>query len=146
VFQRFKAYLRNFSTTLLTEGLSPASAAAAIFWGIFIGILPIYGLQTLAAIGVAYLLRLNKPLTLAATFINNPLLLPPTVVAAIELGGFLRTGSFRSLHMSAFSGALMKEQLVSWVLGSLVLGVALGAAAALFTAAVVYKLAPTRRS
>ena len=38
--------------------------------------MPIYGLQTLVAIGLAVLLRLNKPLTLASTFINNPLSSP----------------------------------------------------------------------
>jgi uncharacterized protein (DUF2062 family) len=97
-----KAPLRKFATTLLTERLDPAPAAAAVFWGVFIGIVPIYGLQTLAALGMAFLLRLNKPLTLASTFINNPLFLAPTVLASVELGGFLRTGSFQPWHLTAF--------------------------------------------
>jgi uncharacterized protein (DUF2062 family) len=88
-----KAPIRKFATTLLTERLDPAPAAAAVFWGVFIGIVPIYGLQTLAALGVAILLRLNKPLILASTFINNPLLQPLLVISSVELGGFLRHGS-----------------------------------------------------
>jgi uncharacterized protein (DUF2062 family)/trans-aconitate methyltransferase len=147
VLQGLKASIRNTATTLLTERLDPASAAAAVFWGIFIGIVPIYGLQTLAAIGLALLLRLNKPLTLAATFINNPLLLPPTVAASIELGGFLRHGSFQPWrHLIAFSSAQLKEELFSWLLGSLVLGLLAGGAAALVTMAVVYWLAPAQRN
>jgi uncharacterized protein (DUF2062 family) len=147
VIQGLNAHIRKFMATLLTEGLDPASAAAAMFWGIFIGIVPIYGLQTLAGVGVALLLRLNKPLTLAATFINNPLLLAPTVVSSIELGNFLRHGSFEPWRMLiAVSGAQLKEQLFSWVLGSVVLGLLAGGAAALVTAALVYWIAPSQRS
>jgi uncharacterized protein (DUF2062 family)/2-polyprenyl-3-methyl-5-hydroxy-6-metoxy-1,4-benzoquinol methylase len=145
VFRRLKAPIRKFATTLLTERLEPAPAAAAVFWGIFIGIVPIYGLQTLAALGVAFLLRLNKPLTLASTFINNPLLQPLIVISSVELGGFLRHGSFVAWHLAAFSGAQLKEQLFSWVLGSLVLGVLVGGVLAIVTAAVVYWTAPSQR-
>jgi len=145
VLQGLKAHIRKFAATLLTERLDPASAASAVFWGVFIGIVPIYGFQILAAVGVALLLRLNKPLTLASTFVNNPLLLPPTVAASVELGSFLRHGSFRPWHLMALSGAQLKEQLVSWVLGSLLLGLLAGGAAAIVTAALVYWTAPSQR-
>jgi uncharacterized protein (DUF2062 family) len=145
VLQGLKASIQKAATTLLTERLDPASAAAAVFWGVFIGIVPIYGLQTLAAIGVALLLRLNKPLTLAATFVNNPLLLPPTVAASVELGSFVCHGSFRPWHLTALSGGQLKEQLFSWVVGSLLLGLLAGGAAAIVTAAVVYWTAPSQR-
>ena len=146
MLQGLNAHIRKLAATLLTERLDPASAGAAVFWGIFIGIVPIYGLQTLAAVGLAVLFRLNKPLTLAATFINNPLLLPPIVAASVELGGFLRHGSFLPWHLAALSDAQLKDQLVSWVLGSLVLGLVVGGAAAILTAAVVYWTAPSQRS
>lgn len=145
MLQGLKASIQKAATTLLTERLDPASAAAAVFWGVFIGIVPIYGLQTLAAIGVALLLRLNKPLTLAATFVNNPLLLPPTVAASVELGSFVCHGSFRPWHLTALSGGQLKEQLFSWVVGSLLLGLLAGGAAAIVTAAVVYWTAPSQR-
>jgi uncharacterized protein (DUF2062 family) len=145
VLQGLKASIQKAATTLLTERLDPASAAAAVFWGVFIGIVPIYGLQTLAAIGVALLLRLNKPLTLAATFVNNPLLLPPTVAASVELGSFVCHGSFRPWHLTALSGGQLREQLFSWVVGSLLLGLLAGGAAAIVTAAVVYWTAPSQR-
>ena len=145
MLQGLKASIQKAATTLLTERLDPASAAAAVFWGVFIGIVPIYGLQTLAAIGVALLLRLNKPLTLAATFVNNPLLLPPTVAASVELGSFVCHGSFRPWHLTALSGGQLREQLFSWVVGSLLLGLLAGGAAAIVTAAVVYWTAPSQR-
>jgi hypothetical protein len=41
-------------------------AAAAVWLGIALGIIPIYGLQAVVALALATLLGLNRPLTLAA--------------------------------------------------------------------------------
>src|SRR6266849_10909648 len=43
VIRRFKFPARKFVTLLLTEGRDTRRAAAAVFLGIFIGIVPIYG-------------------------------------------------------------------------------------------------------
>jgi len=83
VIRALKTRARALLTTLLHEGLTPGSAAAAVFLGIFIGIVPIYGFQTLAAVSVALFFKLNKPLTVAGTFINNPLLQPVIVVSSL---------------------------------------------------------------
>ncbi|MGH9515659.1 MAG: DUF2062 domain-containing protein [Terriglobales bacterium] len=126
---------------LLEERLDPSHAAAAVFVGIFVGIVPIYGFQTLAAIGLALLFRLNKPLTVAATFINNPLLLPVTIFSSVELGCLLRTGSFQPLSLSELAvmrGHINKEQLVTWVTGSVAMGVLVGALSAAVTAIVAH--------
>jgi uncharacterized protein (DUF2062 family)/SAM-dependent methyltransferase len=142
VIRALKTRARALLTTLLHEGLTPGSAAAAVFLGIFIGIVPIYGFQTLAAVGVALFFKLNKPLTVAGTFINNPLLQPVIVVSSVELGYFLRSGSFRPFHLSALTGAHMKEELLAWAMGSVVLGVLVGGAGAAITALVVRLWAP----
>jgi uncharacterized protein (DUF2062 family)/trans-aconitate methyltransferase len=141
VIRKFNSDARKFVGLLLKERLDPSHAAAAVFVGIFIGIVPIYGFQTLAAIGLALLLRLNKPLTIAATFINNPLFLPPTIFASVELGCLLRLGSFQPLGLSelaAMRGHINKEQLVTWVIGSVALAMLVGAVGAAITAIVVH--------
>jgi uncharacterized protein (DUF2062 family)/SAM-dependent methyltransferase len=137
VIQALKTRVWALVATLFHEGLTPGSAAAAVFLGIFIGIVPIYGFQTLAAVGVALFFKLNKPLTVAGTFINNPLLQPAIVVSSVELGYFLRGGSFRPFHLSALTGAHMREELLAWAMGSVVLGVLAGGVGAAITAAVV---------
>ncbi len=137
VIRRFQTRLREFVTTLLKEDLTPGRAAAAVFLGLFIGIVPIYGFQTLAAVGLALFFRLNKPLTVAGTFINNPLLQAPIVVGSVEIGYFLRGGAFRPFHLSALTGPHMKEELLAWVMGSVVLGALVGGAGAAITAVVV---------
>src|SRR5580658_679600 len=141
VIRRFEARARKFVTPLLKEGLDPGRAAAAVFLGIFIGIVPIYGLQTLAAVGVALLFRLNKPLTVAGTFINNPLLQPLIVFSSVELGCLLRVGSFQPLNLSALAAArthINKEQLFIWVIGSVSLGILVGGVGGAITAVVVH--------
>jgi uncharacterized protein (DUF2062 family) len=139
VIRRFKAHARNFITPLLKESLDPCRAAAAVFLGIFIGIIPIYGLQTLAAVGVALLFRLNKPLTIAGTFVNNPMLQPLIIVSSVELGCLLRVGSFQPLSaLAAARTHLSKEQFFIWVIGSVALGILAGGVGAAITAVAVH--------
>jgi uncharacterized protein (DUF2062 family)/trans-aconitate methyltransferase len=139
---RFQTRARQFLAALLKEGLEPGRAAAAVFVGIFIGIVPIYGFQTLAAVGAALFFKLNKPLTVAGTFINNPLLQPAIIVSSVEIGYFLRDGSFRAFHLSALTGAHMKEEMLAFVIGSVVLGVLVGGLGAATTAVVIKLKAP----
>jgi uncharacterized protein (DUF2062 family) len=141
VLRRLESYVRKFLAPLLKERLDPGRAAAAVFFGIFIGILPIYGLQTLAAVGVALLFRLNKPLTVAGTFISNPLLLPFIIFSSVELGCLLRRGSFQRLDLTTLAatrGHINKEEFFIWVIGSVALGILVGGVGASVTAAVVH--------
>jgi uncharacterized protein (DUF2062 family)/SAM-dependent methyltransferase len=142
VIRGFQTRLRQVATTLLKENLDPGRAAAAVFLGIFIGIVPIYGFQTLAAVGVAVFFKLNKPLTVASTFINNPLLQPVIIVSSVELGYLLRDGSFRPFHLSALAGPHLKEELLAWVMGSFALGVLAGGVGAAITALAIQLNAP----
>jgi uncharacterized protein (DUF2062 family) len=141
VIRRLKGEARKFVTLLLKESLEPGRAAAAVFLGIFIGIVPIYGFHAFAAVGVALLFKLNKPLTLACTFISNPLFQPVLVFCSVELGCLLRRGSFQSLSLSeliAMRTHINKEQFFIWVIGSVALGVLLGGVGAAVTALVVH--------
>ncbi|HEY0308334.1 MAG TPA: DUF2062 domain-containing protein [Acidobacteriaceae bacterium] len=135
--RKLLAHVRRLMATLLTEQLTLGRIAAAVFVGIFCGIVPIYGLQMLAALGLAVVFRLNKPLTLACTFVNNPLLQPLLVVLSVELGYLARTGSFHAWHISALTGPHLREELTSWVMGSVILGVLVGTAGAAIAAALV---------
>jgi uncharacterized protein (DUF2062 family)/2-polyprenyl-3-methyl-5-hydroxy-6-metoxy-1,4-benzoquinol methylase len=151
--QTIKTRIREFTATLLTEGLSPSRAAAAVFLGLFIGIVPIYGFQLLTAIALALVFKLNKPLTIASTFISNPFLQPLLIISSIDIGFFLRRGYFQQFKLPvithghiALTGAQMKDELISCFLGSLVLGVVIGGIGALITFVVVRRNAPASRS
>jgi uncharacterized protein (DUF2062 family) len=137
-----KSHIERLTAALFRERLDPARAAAAVFLGIFIGIVPIYGFQLLTAIGLALLFKLNKPLTVAATFINNPFLQPLIVIASVDIGYFLRHGHFHPFKLSALTGSHLKDELLSWFLGSLVLGIIVGGVGAIVTAIIVHLRSP----
>lgn len=121
--------LRQFTATLFQERLDPRHAAAAVFLGLFIANIPIYGFQTLAILGLAALFRLNKPLAVGASFVNNPLLQPFLVVAALGVGHFVLTGKLLRLSL-AHSISDLKSQLAAWAVGGVIVGILLGAAGA----------------
>jgi uncharacterized protein (DUF2062 family)/trans-aconitate methyltransferase len=134
IFLCLKSILRN----LLAEHLDPPHVFAAVFVGVFIGVVPIYGLQSLTAIGIAVLFRLNKPLTYAGTFINNPFFQPLLILGSIELGHYARQGAFlqmASFHMRDIS---LGNQFMDWAIGSLLLGSILATVCASIAAFFVY--------
>jgi uncharacterized protein (DUF2062 family)/trans-aconitate methyltransferase len=135
---RIRETTADLFVDLFKERLDPGRAAAAVFLGIFIGVVPIYGFQTLAAVGLALLFKLNKPLVVAATFINNPLLQPAIVISSLEIGYFLRFGRFHRFVFSGLTVAHMREDLLSWFLGSLVVGLVAGSLGALIAAVAVH--------
>jgi uncharacterized protein (DUF2062 family) len=116
---------------LMTEQLEPGRAAAAVWLGIAFGIIPIYGLQSVVALALATVLRLNRPLTFAATFINNPLLQPLLVIGSLQLGSLATRGSFVSLSPAELLAAPASESILALLLGSVILSLAVGGPAAL---------------
>ena len=116
---------------LLTEQLEPGPAAAAVWLGIALGIIPIYGLQSVVALSLATLLGLNRPLTFAATFINNPLLQPVLVVGSLQLGHLATRGSWISLSPAALRASPIGDHVLALLVGSLILSAIVGGAAAL---------------
>ena len=118
---------------LMTEQLEPGRAAAAVFLGITIGIVPLYGLQTILAYALATLLGLNRPLTLAWTFINNPLLQPFLLVGSLQLGHLATRGSMMSLSPASLISYPLGDHVLSLFVGSMMLSIAVGGVASALT-------------
>jgi uncharacterized protein (DUF2062 family) len=139
--------VRDLLRRLLTERLEPGPAAAAVWLGIALGIIPIYGLQAVTALALATVFRLNRPLTFAATFINNPLLQPLLVIGSLQLGHLAIHGSFVSLAPSELL-ASWGQHLLALFLGSFILSVLVGfpAAAAVFLFLVMRGASPGERA
>jgi len=137
--------LREVFWRLMHEGLAPGPAAAAVALGVTFGIIPIYGFQAVTAVALATVLGLNRPLTLAATFINNPLLQPFLVVGSIEIGSLVLRGSMVPLSAASFTPAELARLILPWFVGSVVMSAILGAAAAAVTFGVVARFSPTYR-
>jgi uncharacterized protein (DUF2062 family) len=122
--------LRRLVGQLLHERLDPGRGAAAVFLGVTLGIVPIYGLQSLVALALASLFRLNRPLTFAATFINNPLLQPFLVIGSLQLGHLATRGSLVSVSPAALAASGLGVHLLPLFVGSVLLSAAVGGTAA----------------
>lgn len=61
----------------------------AVMLGIFMGIAPIWGFQLVVAIGLAYLLRLNRAIVILAANISIPPMIPVIISGSYLFGAFL---------------------------------------------------------
>ncbi len=113
----------RFFRLLMREHTSPLLVAVAVWLGVFLGALPLIACHTVVIIYVAHKLHLNKIIAVAA----SQLCMPPLVPAlCIEVGYFLRYGTFLT---ELSSQTLVKElhlRLWEYLLGSLLVGPLLG--------------------
>jgi uncharacterized protein (DUF2062 family) len=129
----FAGRMRRWVYQLRTEGGSPARDAAAIGLGVFIGCSPFYGLHLAICWLAGKLLRLNRLKMYLAANISNPLMAPFLVLTELQTGAWIRRGSFHRLTLDTL------RETGPWVfgadilIGSLIVGGALGGIAALAT-------------
>lgn len=124
---------------LCRSHVSPVLLAAAVWLGLFMGALPLIACHTVAIIYVSHRLHLNKVAAVAASQFCAPPLVP---ALCIEVGYFLRTGTFL-LDLSWERWLLeIHERIWEWLLGSLIVGPVLG----LIGGTIVYLLALQFRS
>ena len=95
----------------------------------------------LVAAAVAHLLGLNKAITLVASNISIPPMMPFILYGALALGHWLFTGQRLDLSLDQMTKAKALEYLWQWAVGSL----ALGAIVAVVGTAVTYAIARLAR-
>ncbi|NOX85006.1 MAG: DUF2062 domain-containing protein [Chlorobi bacterium] len=74
---------------ILAHNESPFKVSAALGFGVFMGIVPIWGFQMLAAAFLAHFMRLNKIIVLAASNISIPPMIPFIVYFSYKAGGLV---------------------------------------------------------
>jgi uncharacterized protein (DUF2062 family) len=109
---------------LLTEDASPSRLAAAVGVGVFLGTLPLVGVQMLSIMAVAGFLRLNRVAAIGAGQLCSPPLVP---ALCIEAGYFMRNGEFLTELSLRTLGYEALDRILEWVLGSLVVAPVLAA-------------------
>jgi uncharacterized protein (DUF2062 family) len=128
---------------LRTEGDTPARKAVSVALGVALGCLPVWGLHLLLCVSLARLLRVGRVRTYLAAHINNPLTFPFLLYVELGIGQWLRAGSWPVLSRSEIR-ALGAGALGDIMIGSVVLGLALGVLAAVvaYSISYVYRLSP----
>lgn len=132
----------------------PQRIALALAVGVFISCTPLLGLQTLLAIVVATVFRLNRAATVTGVWINLPWFTPVVYGAALTVGGWILPdpGGVRDAWLAYFMSRpfglrwrdfmiLLEELSTALLVGTTVVGLA----AAMVTYVVAFGLISARR-
>src|SRR6185436_7483620 len=129
--------LRGMFGRLRTEGAGAVRETAAVALGVFVGCLPLYGLHLLICWGLGLALGLNRLKMYLAANISNPLFAPWLIFAEVQIGAWLRRGSFHPLSRQYIASTSIWVFGMDVVVGSLFVGGVLAVVAATGTYALV---------
>jgi glycosyltransferase involved in cell wall biosynthesis len=127
-----KAQRKNFWSDLHKElffspGESDLTKAISVGFGVFMGIVPIWGFQLMVAIALAFILKLNKPLVIIAANISIPPMIP-LILFLSHLTGAIWMGDHASVV--AFDQTLtldvLKNNFFQYVVGAITLSIGSG--------------------
>ena len=94
-------------------------------FGVFMGIIPIWGYQLVTAIALAYLLKLNKLIVIVAANISIPPLIPIILYISL-LTGSIVLGTGTHLHISyPITFDYIKTNLFQYIVGSIIFAIIL---------------------
>jgi uncharacterized protein (DUF2062 family) len=130
--------IRAYLHQLLWEADEPISKKAyAVALGVFMGIVPIWGFQMIAALGLAFLFRLNKALVIIASNISIPPLIPFILFLSHVTGKpFMGSKGISLAFDQPITFELVEKSFLQYVIGAF----ALAAAAGLFFGLLTFAL------
>jgi uncharacterized protein (DUF2062 family) len=97
------------------------------------GIAPVWGWQMAIALALAMLLRLNKAITLVASNISIPPMIPFILAASYLTGGLVLHNRLDLGFDTGITFEFVKNNLLQYVVGALVFGAFMGIFAGLAT-------------
>jgi len=101
--------------------------ALSLTLGLFLAFSPAWGFQTVLAISLALLFKLNKVLTLITVNISSiPPLIPLIIIAGYQTGALLLHGEFQKDMPDLMNLKALGENYLQFALGSLVAASVLG--------------------
>lgn len=122
-----KKNFQEFIRTQITQNQEPnINITLAVMLGLFMGVAPVWGYQMLIAFALAHILKLNKVIVLVTSNISIPPMIPIILFASFKTGSlFVDADKLNLVFHSDISFDLIKDNLIQYIVGSLVFGVAL---------------------
>lgn len=114
----FKDFLRE---DILGSDDSNKVKAVSIGLGVFIGIAPLWGLQSFLSIFLAITFRLNKVLAFTFSNVSIPPMIPIIVFASLRTGYYLVPHGTKDIILDEYTIESMSAHLVQYLVGSIVL-------------------------
>jgi uncharacterized protein (DUF2062 family) len=99
---------------------TPKRAAASIALGVFMGIFPIHGFQVATLMGLAIILRLNRPLAFLGVCVSSPPFMPLLIIIAVAIGRLVVPSTMIS-HTDPSTAQKVLQGGVEFIIGSAIL-------------------------
>lgn len=120
----FREFLKKY---IIDSNDSNGRLAVSVGFGIFMGIIPVWGWQMVLTFSLASFFRLNRFISLVTCNISIPPLLPLILFASYFTGGLiLGTGNDGVSYPAGLSFDWVKHNLVQYLVGSLIFGILFG--------------------
>lgn len=129
-WKRFKAMVRK---ELINPEETNGVKVASVMVGAFMGVAPVWGWQMAIALGIAIAFRLNKVITLAVSNISIPPMIPIILYLSYITGGIVMGKGAGIDFNTDITFSMVTENLLQYVLGSLIFGVMLACVLGLIT-------------
>ncbi|MCP1996327.1 DUF2062 domain-containing protein [Flavobacterium sp. HSC-61S13] len=114
----FKKFLRE---DILGSDDSNEKKALSIALGTFIGIAPLWGLQSFLSIFLAAVLRLNKALSFAFSNVSIPPMIPLIIYGSLQVGGLFFYSTQVPFNFDQISVDMISNHLFQYLIGSVIL-------------------------
>jgi len=121
-----KPLKKHYQEQISNSKYSNLNLALSIAFGVFMGIVPIWGYQMLSAIFLAYVFKLNKVLVVISANISIPPLIPVILYFSLKMGEFVLGHNLNLSFHSDISFDVIKSALWSYIIGSIVLAIIAG--------------------
>jgi len=133
-FSRQKKWRESLLHELFHPHQSDIRKSVSAGFGVFMGIIPIWGFQLLVAIFLSVVLKLNKVLVIIFANISFPPLIPFIIYASYRAGAYWMPRTAREISFSkSLSLSAIRYNFSQYLLGSITLAIVSGLAAALIT-------------
>lgn len=120
-----KGVKKFFLENVLESNDSNARKATSIALGVFVGISPFWGFQTIIVIALAVLLKLNKAIAFAFSNISFPPLIPFVIYGSLKIGSYFITTNKPLLLNMDMTLADIQKNISQYLVGSFVLATVL---------------------
>lgn len=128
-----KSYKQQFLEQLHEGTESNFSLGLGIGIGIFMGIVPVWGFQMIAALALAHILKLNKPIVLLFSNVSIPPIMPFILFASLQSGSILISGEWVSISVREITLDASYHFLLYYLVGSVVFAFVCGSLAFLIS-------------
>lgn len=122
-----KTLWRMARRALFSHKESPKRRAQSVALAAFMSFIPLYGLQTILGVFLAFVLRLNKLLVIVLINIITPYPLVPLIIYfSFKIGGWFVSTPTQVDKNESFSWQLLQENLTQYLVGGTLLAVVMG--------------------